>query len=765
MVCLLLRVATIFFVLAPVAVSAQGATLIQVENSKPGDPSWFLSNTAKNREIEGYGSAVSINRGESITFFVNTAAPIYTLEVFRMGWYAGAGARKMLPAVTLSGTQQPIPTADPITGLIECHWAPSYVLQVPNNPADPTDWMSGIYLVKLTALDSGKQSYILFVVRDDARRSDFIFQNSVATYEAYNSWGGMSLYTKPRAFKVSFNRPTVHGAGAGDFISWGWENHMLRFLEREGYDVTYTTDVDTHARGDLLLLHKGLLVVGHDEYWSWQMRDNVEQARDSGVSLGFFGSNIGYWQVRFEPSTVDSAPNRTMTCYKSANLDPITQTLNPDTLRLATTKFRLPPVNRPEDALIGVMYETGNIGGDLVVANASAWVLQGTGLQNGDHLAHLLGYEADRIFDHAPRGLEQVAHSPYAANGLGGCSGTDTVCETRFSDMTDYEAESGATVVATGSMHWNWGLDNLPPNPLPKANSAVQQAMRNILSRFLHPLSVYLQPRVVVFPTQLKGTASSQDIVIVNHQSVPLSIHQSNDGGDFQYENGCPEILPPGQRCVVNASYHPTSVGVTKGNAQFILDGGFNGPVNVPLTGTGMDFALVPAAGAPVSETIGPKDHARYSLNLTSQGFAGKVKLSCKPQSTDLGCSVVPSEVTITTQSIDVHVDAAFLAEHGLRSRNAPPAVLPAPASLHSAWLIVLLLLAFAAGFPRIRPVILAIAIAMCCIGCGRTDSSPASTQSGSATGTLATYHLTVDAASQDGTRSIDLQLNVRSGD
>src|SRR5205807_1234894 len=128
---------------------------------------------------------------------------------------------------------------------VECRWTNPYVLAIPSTPGDPTDWASGVYLAKLTTGVSGKQSYIIFAVRDDARPSSYLFQSSVTTFQAYNSWGGKSLYdfssTGGRAFKVSFNRPYDDGAGTGNFVNGvsGWEHNMLRFLEREGYDVAY----------------------------------------------------------------------------------------------------------------------------------------------------------------------------------------------------------------------------------------------------------------------------------------------------------------------------------------------------------------------------------------------------------------------------------------------------------------------------------------------------------------------------------------------
>src|SRR6516162_8714449 len=100
-----------------------------------------------------------------------------------------------------------MPSPDPTTGRVECQWANPYTITVPANPSDSTDWASGAYLAKLIAGTSGKQAYVVFVVRDDDRRSDLLFQTSTNTYQAYNKWGGRSLYTVPPAVKVSFNRP------------------------------------------------------------------------------------------------------------------------------------------------------------------------------------------------------------------------------------------------------------------------------------------------------------------------------------------------------------------------------------------------------------------------------------------------------------------------------------------------------------------------------------------------------------------------------
>ncbi|MBD2440678.1 N,N-dimethylformamidase beta subunit family domain-containing protein [Nostoc sp. FACHB-110] len=491
---------------------------IIIENRKRGTTDWQLTHPATKREIEGYASLTSVNRGEEIRLFVSTKDPTYTMEIFRMGWYDGAGGRQMAAAIKRVGFKQAPPIVNQDTGLIECNWRDPYTLKIPNNPKDSTQWASGVYLVKLTAGKSGKQSYIIFVVRDDSRPTNILFQLSVTTYQAYNNWGGMSLYRwnsrGKQADKVSFNRPYAaspnlaasYGVGAGEFLtnfqpkrrtsSAGWEYNMLRWLERSGYDVSYITDIDTHnnyldveSSKPILLLHKVFLSVGHDEYWSFNMRQNVEAARDNGVSLGFFSSNTCYWQIRFEPSLITQELNRVIAAYKeNAALDPFNRDNNPDNDFLVTTLWRSKPVSNPEEAMIGVMYETFQVNADIVInKSAPTWLISGTQLddpkvslkQNHQsslkeiRLQGLLGYEVDRMFRYAPNNTIRVAHSPYKYKG-----------GKRYSDMTIYTADSGATVFATGSMQWSWGLDDYNAPQLRPAllNADAQAITQNVLN-------------------------------------------------------------------------------------------------------------------------------------------------------------------------------------------------------------------------------------------------------------------------------------------
>jgi hypothetical protein len=441
------------------------------ENARPGTDRWLLYSISHEREVEGYASATSVNVGEPISFYVHTNEPSFKLQIFRLGWYAGRGGRAMTQEITLPGLSQAIPDPAPATGLVECRWQPSYTLSV------PTDWVSGGYLAKLSATQSRKETWIPFIVREDSRHSDLLFQSSVTTNHAYNNWGGKSLYAfnstngQP-AVTVSLNRPYIRGAGAGDFVL-RWEYNMIRFLEREGYDVRYITNIDTHARPWLLQTAKAFLSVGHDEYWTWEMRENVVAARDRGIHLGFFSANTCYWKIRFE-SGADGQSHRNIVAYKEQALASDPMRHDP---RMITNTWRHPPTFMPEEQFIGVMYIDSQIDGDIAIANAGHWAFERTGLRNGDRLAGLLGYEVDRIHGTGPPGVELLARSPYVRqdNGVNG-----------HADMSVYTAPSGALVFATGSIQWSWGVDPFNDGRrTSRYQPAAEQITRNVLNRFI----------------------------------------------------------------------------------------------------------------------------------------------------------------------------------------------------------------------------------------------------------------------------------------
>jgi hypothetical protein len=473
-------------------ITAQNA--IVLENQKPGTTAWQITNLATNNEILGYASATSVNQGGVLPIKVSLAQPgQYRIDVYRLGYYGGSGGRLITSSGLLSGGVQTASTFDSNTRLFEANWNTSYNLAIGN------DWTSGLYIAKLTDITTGKQSQINFAVRDDDRPTDLGFQASFTTYEAYNNYGGYSTYTSnslnnQRAFKVSFDRPmtpthqgTVNNDGYTINNMMAWEYNMVRWLESQGYDVSYYTNLDVHTNPLQLYSQDTFLSVGHDEYWSMEMFDSVTKARDNGINLAFFSANTAYWRVRFEPSSTGE-PNRVMVAYKSNwALDPVAQ----NDVSQATTLFRSPELNRPENSLLGVGYIGDNStsnpatqGFNFVVSNSSDPYYAHTGLRNGDALSGLVGYEWDAVLNNGftPSGVVVLSASPVVPGSTAPGSlpplppGTDIYT----SNAVRYTAPSGAKVFSTGSIQWAWGLDSYGVTN--REDRRVQQITTNILA-------------------------------------------------------------------------------------------------------------------------------------------------------------------------------------------------------------------------------------------------------------------------------------------
>lgn len=459
---------------------------IVLENSKPGSKGWELSHrlaTDARGEIKGYASAVSVDRGQRITFFVSVnPAQTYTIDVYRIGWYGGAGGRLVKHVGRLRGLSQPVCPLDAATGMIECNWVPAFRLRT------GATWTSGVYLAVLTNAQN-YQNYVIFVVRDDSRAAAVIYQQPVTTYQAYNNYPdnekvGKSLYDynsygppttlsgRKAAVKVSFDRP-YSGAGAGDFLRW--EINFVRWLERSGVDVTYSTDIDTHASPRRLQRYKAFLSLGHDEYWSREMYDAVVAARDAGTSLGFFGADALVWQVRFEPSG-RGTPYRIMVCYKYGAQDPTPNAA------LRTVKWRESQLDRSPQTLIGVRGSAQLIAQrdyvPYVVTNATNWVYKGTRFHDGDTVPGVVGYEVDRYFDSEP--APNVRPGSYALLSHSPLTNVDGASD--YANSSIYEAPSGAWVFGTGTIAWAWSLD---PYGGHTADARMQRTTANILDRMI----------------------------------------------------------------------------------------------------------------------------------------------------------------------------------------------------------------------------------------------------------------------------------------
>ncbi|MEH2078331.1 MAG: N,N-dimethylformamidase beta subunit family domain-containing protein [Nostoc sp.] len=469
---------------------------IFLENLNPGTTNWKLDNRGSG-EIAGYASATSVNKGGSLDIKVSLGqAGQYTIDVYRLGYYSGTGGRLIASSGPLNGTTQAACTLDQNTQLVECNWTTSYVLQVGSN------WTSGIYIAKLTDQASSKVAHVWFVVRNDSSTADILFQSAVSCVLAYSTTGGHSLYSfnsvgGQRAYKVSYDRPFSQATYQESYEAdtpLRWEYNMVRWLESQGYDVTYTDNMQVHTNAQSLLNHKVFLSVGHDEYWSKEMRDHVEAARNTGINLGFFSANTCYWRVRFEDSTLAAGqvkPNRVMACYKQDwSLDAVAQQQGSSA---ATNKFRSVQNQRPENSLLGIMYgsDLDLYGGfNFVVSNSSDPYYANTGLQNGDQLALLVGYEWDFIVNNgsSPSGLVTLSQSPVQPASVlpnfdepPGEEALPANQDFTKSHSTRYTASSGAKVFASGTIQWAWGLDSDGVSPA-REDIRVKQITVNILA-------------------------------------------------------------------------------------------------------------------------------------------------------------------------------------------------------------------------------------------------------------------------------------------
>jgi sugar lactone lactonase YvrE len=468
---------------------------IVAENSNPGTVDWGLDMPALNHEVEGYASVVSAVPGDSVTLYVSVSKPhAVSWQLYRLGYYAGLGGRLRAKGAVAAVPTQPSCPVDPTTGMVECAWQPTLKVDL------GADCISGQYVFKLVR-DDGFQSYVPLLVREGTPRAPLLVETNVTTWQAYNAWGGTSLYanslpadsafTGPHAYRVSFDRPYADYSQEGQLPLA--DTTMLRWLEMKGYDLAYTTGLDIDREPHVLDGRKLFLVAGHDEYWTVGERDAIEASRDSGVSLAFFAANTGYWRIRLGPST--SGTNaRTITCYKSATLDP------QGTTREATARFRDDPFSRPENGLIGGMYVgVTRMGGfPMVVTNPSHWAYRGTSVVAGETLSHLVGYEWDAVGNNSvsPPSLEVLAHSDaFARNG-----------ESVASDMTVYYPTPSSIVFSAGGIQWPYGL-----GVQDYADARVARITENVLARSGLPTATPTQ--VVPQPAADVGDATSVTLI------------------------------------------------------------------------------------------------------------------------------------------------------------------------------------------------------------------------------------------------------------
>ncbi|ACI59294.1 outer membrane adhesin like protein (plasmid) [Rhizobium leguminosarum bv. trifolii WSM2304] len=544
------------------AAAAVASNAIVLENQKQGNPEseWGIDTASTN--IEGFATDISVDNGSTINFKINTNSTNYRIDIYRLGYYGGMGARKVTTIQHTGLQTQPNPLRNATTGTVDAgNWAVSASWAV------PSDAVSGVYIAKLVRQDGTfGENQIPFIVRDDASHSDIVFQTADETWQAYNGWGGANFYGgngpatgqgAGRAYALSYNRPIATRDGVGTYAGpqdylFGAEYAGIYWLEQNGYDVSYLSGIDVDRYGSLLLNHKTYVDAGHDEYWSGQQRTNVEAARDAGVNLMFWSGNEVYWRTRWGNAySADGTPYRTLISYKETWGPPGTS-LDPSNEWTGT--FRDPRLSppaigggNPENSLTGQLFKVDDVGGNLGAitvgsddANLRFWRNTSVAnLQPGQTATltkNYLGYEWDEAPDNGfdPAGLVKLSSTTLPVNTYLLDYGNTTGSATATHNLTLYRAPSGALVFGAGTVYWTWGLSNNHDNEATPTDPRVQQAMVNLLA------DMGIQPGTL--QSGLTATTGSADTVaptsvitvpatVVANSTVTISGTAADTGG------------------------------------------------------------------------------------------------------------------------------------------------------------------------------------------------------------------------------------------
>lgn len=415
-----------------------------------GSDDWKLTRPALGDQIDAFATRVSGPPGTRVGLKVSTSSRTYRVAAYRIGAYRGGWGHLVWKSPVISGRQQPGPILDPVETLtVVAPWRRDLTI-------DTARWPSGYYVLKLRTGD-GWETQVPYIVSSPTAAGTVALVAPVTTWQAYNQWGGYSLYAGPedgdrRSWAVSFDRPYQGPPGANDYRIAALP--IVVRAERTRVSLSYFANIDLHGDPELLAGARGYLSLGHDEYWTSQMRRAVLKARDRGTNLGFLGANTMYWRIRL--SDRPSGPFRLLTGYRhDAYLDPLRDT-HP---RNATSRFRDDPAARPENDLTGMLYECYPVNADYRVVSPGWFGFAGTGVKHGDRIPRLVGPESDRVYPNArtPRPLQILSHITID------CRGAATT-----SQSTYYSSASGAGVFTAGTLRWGCAHIDACERPLGK---------------------------------------------------------------------------------------------------------------------------------------------------------------------------------------------------------------------------------------------------------------------------------------------------------
>ncbi len=409
------------------------------ESQHRGTEAWRITRPGHAREIAAYSTRSSGVPGRAIELKVSTTEKKYVVSAYRIGAYDGGSGRLVWTSRPRTGREQAAPAFAPHgTRTVVAPWRRDLTI-------DTGGWVPGFYVLKLRT-STGWETLVPYVVSSESAEGTVALVAPVTTWQAYNEWGGYSLYHGPdwdrRSWAVSFDRPYNGATGANDYRTAALP--VVVRAEELGIPLSYFTNVDLHVRPGVLDGARGYVSMGHDEYWTTEMRDAVTAARDAGTNLAFLGANTMYWRVRLARAV--PGDRRVVVGYRSdAHLDPLAD----DRPREATARFRDAPAAQPEEELVGMRYECYPVDTDYVVTSPDWWGFRGTGVRSGTRFEQLVGPEADRVYPvpTTPRPLQVLSNVSYSCDGV-----------TTTSQSVYYTVPSGAGVFTAGTLRWGCAL-------------------------------------------------------------------------------------------------------------------------------------------------------------------------------------------------------------------------------------------------------------------------------------------------------------------
>jgi hypothetical protein len=467
------------------------SSAIIAENRRPGTTAWRITGAPASGSIDGFANENYAAGGQQVVLYVSTSAATFRVVAYRMGWYQGKGARQVWSSSEVPGLLQPPCLVTPGVNMVSCdNWSPSLTVPITSS------FVQGDYLLKLDG-SGGEQAYVPLTVWDPNSTAAYLFVNRSLTEEGWNTYGGYSYYqglgpctlgqkvSYPpcnRARVVSFDRPYAEGNGASDFL--GNEFPLLQFMEEHGLDVAYVTDVTIDEHPSIVLNHRALLSLGHDETWTYNERQAAEIALARGVNLVFFGAAAVLRHSRLQASPF--GPDREEVNYRDSTEDPLNRSGDP--MEVTGNTWSAPPTDLSPTGITGEEYSgytnPGALPVPFVVEDASAWIFKGTGLHDGSSVPGVVDSDIDHVDPSSgPVNLQVLAHSPVplseAYTNQGKWNGVT------YSDMTYYtDPTSDAGVIDTGTVNWIFALSPCPASATSCPDAVIAQMTGNLLWLF-----------------------------------------------------------------------------------------------------------------------------------------------------------------------------------------------------------------------------------------------------------------------------------------